>query len=199
MEKIFLDDEIICYKTTYLSKNTNEFLIDKIYKLISEQPDVDRDGYVLLNYEIYFEDIINFGLEQCKELIIERNIKYNDIYKEHWINRVDKKNIKQLTTNETPIFHNHVSISKQNKLPIPDFTYVYYIQLQDNLKNNEAHLMIKNKKGNIYSFLPIQNDFIILDGDVPHSPVPALNSSKDRLVLVGNIAFRNFKKDKTFI
>ena len=60
-------------------------------------------------------------------------------------------------------------------------------------------MLFRSKKGNIYSFLPIQNDFIILDGDVPHSPVPALNSSKDRLVLVGNIAFRNFKKDKTFI
>ena len=58
--------------------------------------------------------------------------------------------------------------------------------MPDNLSNDDGVLYLKgdNKE---YSILPEEGDLIIMKADMPHAPTTALNSSKDRIVLAGNV------------
>ena len=201
METLYLNGEIIAYKTTYISKN-KDILLDKIHEIIKVSPNVTNDGYTIFNeYFVYFKDIIDYGTELCSNLMKENDIKYKEILYEYWINRVkkDKENYSQLTTIEKPVYHDHKTISLQNNKFIPNYTFVYYVQMQDNLIDNQGALLIKNKDGEIYTYYPKEHDLIIMDGDLPHSPVPAFNSTKDRLVVACNLGFINNKKEKTLL
>ena len=201
METLYLNGEIIAYKTTYISKN-KDILLDKIHEIIKVSPNVTNDGYTIFNeYFVYFKDIIDYGTELCSNLMKENDKKYEEILYEYWINRVkkDNSNPNQLTTIENPVYHDHKTISLQNNTFIPNYTFVYYVQMQDNLIDNQGALLIKNKDGEIYTYYPKEHDLIIMDGDLPHSPVPALNSTKDRLVVACNLGFINNKKERTFL
>jgi hypothetical protein len=68
--------------------------------------------------------------------------------------------------------------------------------MPNNLKGDDGKLFMKDKQGNESSILPYEGQLVILDGDVPHSPVDALNSTKDRIVLAGNVCFRAPQKKK---
>ena len=82
---------------------------------------------------------------------------------------------------------------------IPDYTFVFYFQMPDNLSEDDGKLFFKDYDGKEYSILPNVGECIILKGDVPHAPIDAPNSSKDRIVLAGNVTFLNNKLKKTFI
>jgi hypothetical protein len=197
MEKIYLDNEIICYKTKYIPLTNKAELISHLYKVMQPQKH-NTGGYSIKNNDEIIKDIIHFGTKQCLELYLNEGKKYDSILYDVWINKVQKydKQVQQ-TSIENPIFHNHKTINQQRDLFIPKYTFVYYVQMQDNLKGNEGHLLMKNKNGNIYSYLPKENDLIIMAGDCPHSPVPVIDTTKDRLIIGGNIGFKYEKKEKS--
>lgn len=127
---------------------------------------------------------------------------YNEIYSGAWVNIVDKNNPKQQIRNSLNgnyIYHNHVEIQRRLGFKIPNYTFVFYIQMPDNLSDNDGKLFIKDKKGNEFGILPEVGDLIILEGDVPHAPIDAPNSTKDRIVLAGNVCFENIKREKTLV
>ena len=194
MEKIFFNNEVICYKTQYTSLTKKDELINHIYNLIKKQTS-NNDGYNIDINDNLFKDIIQFGIDQCKNLYLEDENEIETILYDLWLNRVRKYDEQlQATTFENPIFHNHKTINESRKIFVPDYTFVYYVQIQNNLSGNEGHLMIKNKNDEIYSFLPNEGDLIIMKGDLPHSPVSAVNTTQDRLVIAGNIGFKYYKK-----
>ena len=195
MEKIFFNNEVICYKTQYTSLTKKDELINHIYNLIKKQTS-NNDGYNIDINDNLFKDIIQFGIDECKKLYLEDENEIETILYDLWLNRVRKYDEQlQATTFENPIFHNHKTINESRKIFVPDYTFVYYVQIQNNLSGNEGHLMIKNKNDEIYSFLPNEGDLIIMKGDLPHSPVSAVNTTQDRLVIAGNIGFKYYKKN----
>ena len=154
MEKIFFNNEVICYKTQYTSLTKKDELINHIYNLIKKQTS-NNDGYNIDINDNLFKDIIQFGIDQCKKLYLEDENEIETILYDLWLNRVRKYDEQlQATTFENPIFHNHKTINESRKIFVPDYTFVYYVQIQNNLSGNEGHLMIKNKNDEIYSFLP---------------------------------------------
>jgi len=196
MERIFFNNEIVYYKVQYIPLTNKDILINHINKLIELQEETAiNDGYDINIDDDLIIDIIEFGIDKCKELYLENGNNVETILHDLWLNRVRKYSEQlQATTLKNPIFHNHKTLNEQRNIFIPDYTFVYYLQMQNNLTGNEGHLMIKNKSGEIYSFLPEENDLIIMGGDVPHSPVPAANNTKDRLVIAGNVSFKYHKK-----
>lgn len=194
MESIFFNNEIICYKTQYTSLTNKDELINHIYNLIKKQTS-KNDGYAIETEDNLISDIIQFGIDKCKKIYLEDGNEIETILHDLWLNRVRKYDEQlQATTFENPIFHNHKTINESRKIFVPDYTFVYYIQIQNNLSGNEGHLMIKNKNDEIYSFLPNEGDLIIMKGDLPHSPVSAVNTTQDRLVIAGNVGFKYYKK-----
>ena len=194
MERIFFNNEVICYKTQYIPLTNRDTLISHIYNLIEKQTS-KNDGYIIEIDNVLISDIIQFGIDECKKLYLEDGNEIETILHDLWLNRVRKYDEQlQATTFENPIFHNHKTINESRKIFVPDYTFVYYVQIQNNLSNNEGHLMIKNKNDEIYSFLPNEGDLIIMKGDLPHSPVSAVNTTQDRLVIAGNVGFKYYKK-----
>ena len=86
-----------------------------------------------------------------------------------------------------------------NKVFRPDYTYVHYVQMPDNLEGNDGVLYIEGKDGVIHNILPKENDIIIMEGRVPHVPASARKSTKDRIVIAGNVGFEMIKKTNSLI
>jgi hypothetical protein len=144
-------------------------------------------------------DIILGGIVRCEQLY---ESPYNLIEVGGWINIIDKSSPKQPIRDENTnelIYHIHTEIEKEQGNPLPNYTFVFYVQMPDNLSNDDGKLFIKDKDGVEFGILPDVGDLIILEGDVPHAPVDAPNSTKDRIVIAGNVTFQNIKTTKTLM
>jgi hypothetical protein len=71
--------------------------------------------------------------------------------------------------------------------------------MPDNLEGNDGVLYIQGKDGIIYNILPKENDIIIMQGKVSHVPASASKSTKDRIVIAGNVGFEMIKNTNTLI
>lgn len=202
MKSILLNGEIILYKTTYFSKTKQKELIKILEQEIEKQPHVINEAFSISLKTDGVGDIIDFGVEQCTELFKNNNgLTYNERWADIWINRIKNETTYQkvTTSTENAAYHIHTELSNNLKKFKPNYTFVYYVQMPDNLTGNEGALLIKNSKGDIYTYHPKEFDFIIMDAAIPHSPLGAPNSTKDRLVIAGNIGFLNTKIEKSLI
>ena len=106
---------------------------------------------------------------------------------------------------DRPNFHNdekyhiHTELSKLHGAFIPYYTWVYYIQMPDVMQGEDGVLYFKGKDNIEYWIRPEEDDLIIMEGWMPHSPNSAPNSTIDRVVLAGNVGFEMIKKEKTLI
>jgi hypothetical protein len=65
--------------------------------------------------------------------------------------------------------------------------------------NEDGVLYIMSKSGKEYFIMPEEDDLIIMEADVPHSPNNAPNSTLDRIVMAGNVGFDFIKKEKSLL
>jgi len=174
------------------------------YKIIKNNPnlkDPSKDLYTYykntnLGIEEYFglevknsiDAVMKEGLDSCLNLI---DIDTSNIEVYVWINRVKKENAVQPAYTDDFRFHNHVATNTSIGLAPPLFTFVSYIQMPNNLEGKEGTLLLKDKDGEIYSTLPKEGEILIFQGDVPHVPLPALNSTQDRMVIAGAISVKS--------
>jgi hypothetical protein len=201
METILLNGEIILYKTSYISNTKQKDLIKILEKEIEKQPLVINEAFSISLKTEGVDDIIEFGVKCCTELFKNSGLVYNERWADIWINRIKNETTYQkvVTNPEDAIYHIHTELSNDLKKFKPNYTFVYYVQMPDNLIENEGALLIKNSKGDIYTYHPKEFDFIIMDADVPHSPMASPNSTKDRLVVAGNIGFLNTKTERSIL
>jgi hypothetical protein len=201
METILLNGEIILYKTSYISNTKQKDLIKILEKEIEKQPLVINEAFSISLKTDGVGDIIDFGIKCCTELFKNNGLVYNERWADIWINRIKNETTYQkvVTNPEDAIYHIHTELSNDLKKFKPNYTFVYYVQMPDNLIENEGALLIKNSKGDIYTYHPKEFDFIIMDADVPHSPMASPNSTKDRLVVAGNIGFLNTKTERSIL
>jgi hypothetical protein len=208
MEKLYFDNTTFIWKTTYNVSHIKEDIIKeyiKIYEVYGEDTD---DNYGLFTKILDFnetfkvntkiDEIINMGIILCVDLY---NKPYNKINIDAWINVVRAENPKQRNfkkLNEIEM-HSHTEINKKNNTFIPNYTYVHYIQMPDNLEGKDGVLYIEGNGGIIYDILPKENDIIIMNANMSHVPAAAKKSTKDRIVIAGNVGFEYIKKNKTLM
>lgn len=201
MKTILLNDEIMLYKTTYISNTKKKDLIKILEKEIEKQPFAINEAFSISLQTEGVSDIIDFGVKLCTELFKNSGGTYNERWADIWINRIKKEAVYQkvVTTGEDAIYHVHTELSNDLKRFIPNYTFVYYVQMPDNLTDIEGSLLIKNTKGDVYTYHPKEEDFIIMDASIPHSPMASPNSTKDRLVIAGNIGFLKTKTERSIL
>lgn len=201
MENILLNGETILYKTTYISKTKQDKLITILENEIEKLPLVKNEAFSISLKTEGVSDIIDFGIKCCTELFKNNGLAYNEVWADIWINRIKSETTYQKVgiNKESAVYHMHTELSNDLKKFTPNYTFVYYIQMPDNLSNLEGALLIKNSKGDVYTYHPNEFDFIIMDAAVPHSPMASPNSTKDRLVVAGNIGFLNIKTQKSIL
>lgn len=142
----------------------------------------------------YLGDLAISGMMMCGEIFSK---EYKNILSNIWINLVKTNNPTQAINRESDeyIYHTHTEISNRLGQPTPDYTFVFYLQMPNNLKGDDGKLFIKDIDGSEYSILPKVGECIILNGDIPHAPLNAPSSEFDRIVLAGNVVFSNPKSN----
>jgi hypothetical protein len=212
MEKIYFDETTFIWKTKLNHRNDKSEFLKEAYSIIESQPNIKTDGFGYkkewntnldfigdIDIEIRLDEIVQIGIDECKKLYEEKNIRYNKINTDAWVNVVRSKNPVQENFHNGNKFHIHTDINKEMKSFIPHYTYVYYIQMPDSMEGEDGVLYFKGKNGKEYWVRPEEDDLIIMEGDMPHSPNNAPNSTIDRIVMAGNVGFDFIKKEKSFI
>ena len=206
--RINLSDSVGYWKYSFDISNIDDIVLDTLN--VINHVNSPQDGHGLwLNSKSKewvvsqdlgnMRDIILEGISKCEQLYTQ---PYNSVEIGCWVNVVNKSKTKQTirdTITNQLNYHIHTEIEKEQGNPLPDYTFVFYIQMPDNLSNDDGKIFIKDKDGTEFGILPKVGDLIILEGDVPHAPVDAPNSTKDRIVIAGNVIFKNIKKSKTLM
>jgi hypothetical protein len=150
------------------------------------------------------DEIIQMGINSCVKLYEEINLPYNKVNTDAWVNVVRSINPVQHQFKHNEIkwidkYHNHVDINKQMNSFIPDYTYVYYVQMPDVMDGDDGVLYFKGQNNQEYWIRPEEDDLIIMEGWMPHAPNNAPKSTIDRIVIAGNVGFEMIKKTNSLI
>jgi hypothetical protein len=216
MEKIYFDDMTYIWKTKLNLYDNKDEILEQAKIVVKSHTYIPNDGYgyikidndVVLNKancgnQSKLDEIIELSVNYCKEIYIENN-EFNRLNMESWVNVVRAKNPVQSSYRDRErrgelSYHVHTDLNKDRDKFIPNYTYVYYIQMPDIMEENDGVLYFKSKNGRVYWVKPEVDDLIIMPADMPHSPNNAPKSTIDRMVLAGNVGFELIKKNKTII
>lgn len=217
MEKVYFDDDTFIWKTKLHLIEHKSALLKEAYDIIKSKPNVITDGYGYTEYnkDINFigqveinnklDEVVQSGINMCKELYTESNTNvFNKINTESWVNMVRSINPVQLEFKHNELkgvdkYHIHTDINKRMKLFVPNYTYVYYIQMPNVMEEEDGVLYFKGKNKKEYWVRPEEDDLIIMEADMPHAPNNAPKSTIDRIVLAGNVGFEFIKKEKSLL
>jgi len=213
MEKLYFNDTTFIWKTKLNKLTDKSLFLKEAYSVIDSQPGVKTDGFGYkkewnnnLNFigkieiKSKLDEVIQNGIDLCKELYTTNNLPFNKINIDAWVNVVRSIDpIQPNFYNDHQKFHIHTEINKKTKSFPPSYTYVYYIQMPDVMNGEDGVLYFKGKDGQEYWIRPEEDDLIIMEADMPHSPNNAPNSTIDRIVLAGNVGFEYIKKEKSII
>ena len=217
MEKLYFDETTFLWKIKLNKLDDKLFFLKEAYSVIESQPNVKRDGFGYkkewnenLNFigdikiESKLDEIVQLGIDKCIEIYKEKNINYNKINTDAWVNVVRSKNPVQIQFQHEDLkgvdkFHTHTEINKEMKSFIPHYTYVYYIQMPDVMNDEDGVIYFRGKNKKEYWIRPEEDDLIIMEGDMPHAPNNAPNSTIDRIVMAGNVGFDFIKKEKSLL
>lgn len=100
-------------------------------------------------------------------------------------------------------YHHHIESNRSVNVKM-DWTFVYYVQMPNNLKNNEGRLFFKTENGFETSILPEVGDLLLFSSKLLHKPEINPNSELERIVYAGNFVKLDhnadyLKKKKTII
>lgn len=213
IEKLRFSEKTVLYKTKlHEMLQYKEVILKKCEEVISSQTDVVTDGfgYIMKYEDLNFlgqieirnklDEIVQSSINACVELYKETKNPYNRIQTDGWVNVVRAKAPVQPNFMENmQKYHVHTDINKIYGKFSPEYTYVYYIQMPDNLENEDGVLYFLDENEKEHYILPEEGDLLIMHGNLPHAPNHALKSTKDRIVFAGNVGFENIKKTSSLI
>lgn len=213
MEKIYFDATTYIWKTKLNRVSDKQVFLKEAYTIIESMPNIKTDGFGYkkewndnldfignIKTETKLDEIIQISINKCKNLYVESNMVYNKINIDAWINVVrSKEPVQHNFYKDAEKFHTHTEINKKTKSFIPEYTYVYYVQMPDIMEGEDGVLYFKSKEDKEYWIRPEEDDLIIMNANMPHSPNNAPNSTIDRVVIAGNIGFDYIKKEKSLL
>jgi hypothetical protein len=213
MEKIIFEEDVIIYKTKTESDVLLKNVLNDVDIFLKSAPYSPKDNYTYMDdwssFDFqtemkpnnFIEEIIKFGMEVCFKLRCEDESPFNRINVNSWVNVVKKGKPKQENFRKDDIvtLHNHIDLQKSIESFYPTYTFVYYVQMPDNLKDNEGTLIVEGSDNQRYYYLPQEGDLLVMKGYLPHSPNKSPNSTKNRVVIAANVGFENAKKINSLI
>jgi hypothetical protein len=201
MEKIYFDDETYIWKTKLNYTTYKTELLTESNFIIQSFPNNVCDSYPFkrvwldntdfignIDIKTKIDEIVQIGINSCKKLYSETNVKYNKLNISAWINRFRSVNPIQPILNKNQ-YHVHTEINKKNNSFIPYYTFVYYIQMPDVMKNQDGVLYLKSTNNTEHFIRPDEDDLIIMNADTPHKINNAPFATFDRIVIAGNVGF----------
>lgn len=213
MNKIEFEEGVFIYETKLGFDDLQESVLIDTKSFLKNAPPSPKDNYGYFSNSVGFDiknkigisdnidSIIKLSVLRCMDLMNENNQIFNKINVDAWINVVRAKKPRQTNfkKNGDVKLHNHVDIQNKIESFYPTYTFVYYVQMPNNLDKNDGALIIGGKTGEYYYFLPKVGDLVVMGGEISHAPNLALNSTKDRIVIAGNVGFEYVKQNHSLI
>ena len=123
-------------------------------------------------------------LKNIYEIELNKNIKTG--YQCGWVFRA-------FPDWDTGDYHIHKILGKQyddsSNTMLSDYSWTYYLNMPDNIKELEGHLFFKDKNLEPISFLPEIGYLYSFPSLLSHRPNEAPNSTNQRMVAVANVKF----------
>jgi hypothetical protein len=189
MEKVILGEEIVLYRVSFTPSTPKEILLFGVEEHINNNKTMEAcDAFDYHGEYPELNEIENKGIDICLEIAKQENISYTNHNYNSWINRVRKQNPVQYLFAKEP-YHNHVELNEGSGRFEPKYTFIYYLQMPNNLQDDDGYLVLKDTKGNVYSILPKENEFLIHQSNIDHYPKHAPNSTVDRFIIATNVGF----------
>jgi hypothetical protein len=208
IEEIKIDENTSIYKTKYNWEYSKENFIKRIYQSIKmnnhyQLKNLNGKGkglYFANNYVTSFscreyDSINNFILKTISYEILKT--EYNEWAVENFIyinTGKNPKNEEELEKMKEYEWHRHPVVYYDNDDIKTDFVFTFYIQMPDNLTEDEGKIAFRTDNSNGLSFLPDAGDIFIFP-DIDHSTCRLLSEkNKDRLLIAGNISLNPLAK-----
>lgn len=188
MKKLELTKNLFIYKDTIFTEKKE--LLSEIYLNIDINKLTKHDGSSAVGVQsniiingLHIDNLFNNIIYKIKNHF---NIPLNNPYiLDTWIYQSKK-------TNKDSNFHDH-KYNVQKKLSIEienEWTFVYYIQMPDNLIDTDGYLTFglidNNNINDKISILPKEMELYVFPAWLPHKPETNCNSEIDRIVIAGN-------------
>ena len=216
MEKIQYDKNLFIWKKKLNLVEYKDVFLKETQMIIDSMPKNITDAFGIrtswpnnvnsmgiIEKQIKIDEIIQMGVDSCKELYNETGVEYNRVNYDSWVNVVKHTNQAQMEYRDLDFvdkFHTHTAINEYGGMFYPHYTFVYYIQMPDVMDGDDGVLYFRNNQNqNQYWVKPEEDDLIIMPGDIPHFPNTAPKSTIDRIVVAGNVGFEFIKKTSSLI
>jgi hypothetical protein len=208
MTEINLNNEVIIYKSNLNLEpkfNKQTFIeklitVDSLVKSTNQKNGAAAPGRQSSLSKMHIPELIFIKDNICKLLSETFKISNNFIIYD-WLYYSDNDNAYSGYHTHEILAPIHSNINPIDNLKT-DYTFTYYLQMPNNLKDNQGKIHFKTKSGYESSILPEEGDIFIFPGDLQHKPEINPNSTKPRIVVAGNLAiFDNYiaKSKKTFL
>ena len=173
-----------------------EFKHHKIYKIKIDGVDIELLKHDFDNENLFLsktsvsDNIMRKSIRDLYSICYE---KIENTYK----NELDRKIISGYQSgwilkcgpqDYTGDFHIHETFSPRYPEISSEFTWTYYLETPNNCVGDEGHLILKDGDDTI-SFLPEEGYLYTFKSNIPHRGQISPNSTKNRIVVVGNISF----------
>jgi hypothetical protein len=156
--------------------------------IINELFDYKKIGYELnIATDILTSKNIRNLYSNCYDLIesvysIEYQKPIKNSYQSGWIFELPNNS-------DGGEYHKHIPLSPLYPQYITDVAWVYYLQLPNNLIEDEGKILFKDEIDNQIGLMPELGYIYAFPGGLEHKPVHTTNSSIDRIVAVANVTF----------
>jgi hypothetical protein len=177
MIEIKLDNNTSIYKTN-IEYNKDELIKELYYNMdFNPQQMLDgagREATIIITTE-HIEYIKSICLDYIRKLKSSSNIV--NYYQKNWVYTNNKNSTRSN-------YHSHEIINNLKNVK-NEWTYVFYVQMPNNLIGNEGKLSFKIDE-NEYDILPNEGDIIIFPATLLHKPEMSPHSTQERIVIGGN-------------
>lgn len=205
IEEVKLTHKTSIYRTNYNWEYSQEAFIDRAYEVerFSEgkpwwlSPLLKNNAVMYLLFDcLEFRSINSFALESCKQI---SNTNPKEWTIRNWVYISDE--VSELELNKAISegkkdhdWHIHSTIYDSFEQIKTDWTFCFYIQVPDKLKDNEGKVVFKTEDKKLHYFLPEEGNVYLFPGNLEHSTVHLLEEkNKARILIAGNISLDPLK------
>lgn len=180
IKEIKLSDKVSIYKTKIETSNRLKLIesirYNKEFSLTTSSPSKTQPGWQsrILISTPEIEEITNNVKDIFFKLFnLEKSTPY---YHHQW------SYISENTNNHTG-WHTH--INNFDTVTKNKWTYTYYVQMPDNLIEDDGKLAFKLESNEVHMVLPEVDDLYIFPSTLLHAPITNTNSILERIVIAG--------------
>lgn len=178
MEKLVLSKEYSIYKSKY----QGEYSIEEFLKYVEFN---DKAAIHSNNNSVWIEieaECFHSINSQVKEHIEELSGKKFTNYAQHYWVYTQKKGF------DLEWMHQHISVHPPGRSNLrTDYTFTFYLQIPDDLKGDQGHIVFQTEDGVKHKFLPQVGDIFIFPADIRHTGMPNPESDIKRIVYAGSL------------